>query len=92
MTLINKYIFCQCMKPWSICVSKNNSYKIDVRDLINLYNLTPYLNESHLNFDFINMRPLQQKFVCRVLKNDIKDNCKKIDCLKNDFKKDDKNS
>ena len=76
------------MKPWSICVSKNNSYKIDVRDLINLYNLTPYLNESHLNFDFINMRPLQEKFVCRVLKND----CKKIDCLKNDCKKDDKNS
>ena len=82
MTLINKYIFCQCMKPWSICVSKNNSYKIDVRDLINLYNLTPYLNESHLNFDFINMRPLQEKFVCRVLKNDFK----KIDCKKNDIK------
>ena len=34
MTIINKYIFCQCMKPWSICISKNNSYKLDVRDLI----------------------------------------------------------
>jgi len=90
---IKKYIFCQCMKPWSICKGKNNSHKIDVRDLINIYKLTPHLNESHLNFDFINMRPLQDKFVCRVLKNDFKKNdCKKIDCLKNDCKKDDRNS
>jgi len=81
------------MKPWSICKGKNNSHKIDVRDLINIYKLTPHLNESHLNFDFINMRPLQDKFVCRVLKNDFKKNdCKKIDCLKNDCKKDDRNS
>ena len=79
---IKKYIFCQCMKPWSICKGKNNSHKIDVRDLINLYNLTPHLNESQLNFDFINMRPLQQKFVCRVLNNDYK---------KNDYKKNDRN-
>ena len=69
-----KYIFCQCMKPWSICISKNNSYKLDVRDLINIYNLTPHLNESHLNFDFINRRPLEHKFVCRIpCKKDIKD-------------------
>jgi hypothetical protein len=82
---IKKYIFCQCMKPWSICKGKNNSHKIDVRGLINIYNLSPYLNELHLNFDFINMRPLQEKFACRVLKNEYKKNdFKNIDCKKND--------
>ena len=25
------------MKPWSICVNKKNSYKLDIRDLINTY-------------------------------------------------------
>ena len=78
MTLINKYFFCQCMKPWSICVNKKNSYKLDVRDLISTYNLSPYLNESHLNFDFVTKRPLPHKFVCRVSKNDIKKDDKKI--------------
>lgn len=68
-----KYIFCKCMKPWSICVNKKNSYKLDVRDLINIYNLSPYLNESHLNFDFINKKQLADKFVCRFSKNERKD-------------------
>ena len=65
MTIISKHIFCQCMKPWPICISKKNSYKLDIRDLIYTYNLTPYLTESHLNFDFINRRPLEYKFECR---------------------------
>jgi hypothetical protein len=61
------------MKPWSICVNKKNSYKLDVRDLISTYNLTPYLNESHLNFDFINKKQLADKFVCRFSKNERND-------------------
>ena len=24
---IPEHIFCQCMKPWKICVNKKNSYK-----------------------------------------------------------------
>lgn len=84
MTIISKHIFCQCMKPWSICVSKKNSYKLDIRDLINTYNLTPYLTESHLNFDFINRRQLDYKFVCRFSKDETKKNDKND---KNDDKK-----
>ena len=76
MTIISKHIFCQCMKAWSICVSKNNSYKLDIRDLIYTYNLTPYLTESHLNFDFINRRPLDYKFTCRFSKNESKNDSK----------------
>ena len=34
-----KHIFCQCMKPWTICANKNNSYKIDARDIININSL-----------------------------------------------------
>jgi len=83
MTIISKHIFCQCMKPWSICVSKNKSYKLDIRDLIYTYNLTPYLSESHLNFDFINRRPLDYKFTCRFA-------CEK-DKTKNVSKNDSKN-
>ncbi len=79
MTIISKHIFCQCMKPWSICVNKQNSYKLDVRDLIYTYNLTPYLNESHLNFDFINKKPLSHKFICRFSKNDNNDKNDKND-------------
>ena len=82
MTIISKHIFCQCMKPWSICISKNKSYKLDIRDLIYTYNLSPYLDDSHLNFDFINRRPLDYKFECRfscTKKNDKND--------KNDKKK-----
>jgi len=82
---IKKYIFCQCMKPWAICIGKNNSYKLDVRDLINTNNLSPYLNESHLNFDFINRIPLKNKFVCRILKKDRKND------RKNDRKDKDEN-
>ena len=63
--MIPKHIFCQCMKPWKICVSKKNSYKIDVRDLISTYKLSPYLDNHHLNYDFVNKKLLQSKFVCR---------------------------
>ncbi len=52
--MIQKHIFCQCMKPWAICASKKNSYKLDVRDLINTYNLTPYLSKQDINYDFAN--------------------------------------
>lgn len=60
-----KYIFCRCIKPYPICVNKKNTYKIDIRDLINTYNLSPYLSKSHLEYDFINQRPLYNKFECR---------------------------
>ena len=60
-----KHIFCQCMKPWAICASKKNSYKLDVRDLINTYNLTPYLSKQDINYDFSNEKWLQTKFECR---------------------------
>ena len=64
--MIPKYIFCQCMKPWTICVSKKNSYKLDVRDLIKTNNIFfPYLNKTHLNYDFINRKYLKDDFVCR---------------------------
>ena len=62
---IPQYIFCQCMKPWVICVSKKNSYKLDVRDLINTYYLTPYLSKQDINYDFSNEKWLQTKFECR---------------------------
>jgi hypothetical protein len=63
-----QHIFCQCMKPWPICVSKQNSYKIDIRDLINtsnLKNFIPYLSDLHINYDFVNEKWLQSKFICR---------------------------
>jgi hypothetical protein len=60
--MIPKHIFCQCMKPWSICASKKNSYKLDVRDLITP---TEKKNETHLNYDFINRKTLKDDFVCR---------------------------
>ena len=64
--MIPKHIFCQCMKPWALCASKKNSYKLDVRDLINTNNLFfPYLNKTHLNYDFINRKTLKDDFVCR---------------------------
>ena len=62
---IKKHIFCQCMKPWAICVNKKNSYKLDIRDLINTQNLTPYLQDVHIKYDFINERWLKQPFECR---------------------------
>jgi len=64
-----KHIFCQCMKPWAICASKKNSYKIDVRDLINTYNLTPYLSKQDINYDFANEKWLKTKFECRFRDN-----------------------
>ena len=62
---ISKNIFCQCMKPWEICINKPNSYKIDVRDLISTYNLSPYVSNHYLEYDFINNKPLQNYFKCR---------------------------
>ena len=72
---IPKHIFCQCMKPWKICISKQNSYKVDVRDLIDLYSLTPILNvgkgnyithtKYNVNYDFVNKKWLQERFECR---------------------------
>ena len=41
---IPQHIFCQCMKPWKICVNKKNSYKIDVQNLIDIHSLKPILN------------------------------------------------
>ena len=73
--MIPKYIFCQCMKPWKLCVNKPNSYKIDTRGLIDIYRLRiPFLSETNsqsinekynINYDFINMRPTNTPFVCR---------------------------
>jgi|LauGreDrversion4_2_1035121.scaffolds.fasta_scaffold93214_4 hypothetical protein len=73
--MIPRYIFCQCMKPWNLCVNKPNSYKIDVRDLLNSYNLEPYLHlgknnyidnpEYNINYDFINNKKSNIKFKCR---------------------------
>ena len=63
--MIQKHIFCQCMNPWAICASKKNSYKLDVRDLINTYNLTPYLSKQDINYDFVNQKWLPEKFECR---------------------------
>ena len=65
------------MKPWTICANKNNSYKIDVRDLININSLKPqkyyyvpkgvhkYIPLSFLDYDFINKKWLSEKFECR---------------------------
>ena len=82
-----KYIFCQCMKPWKLCINKKVSYKIDARGLIDIYRLKdPFYSETmsddkrnqlrdscynsskNINYDFINMRPTNTKFVCRFLK------------------------
>ena len=60
-----KHIFCQCMKPWKSCITKKNSYKIDVRDLITRHNLNPYLSKQDINYDFVNQKWLPEKFECR---------------------------
>ena len=75
---IQKHIFCQCMKPWTICVNKKNSYKIDVRDLIGIYSLKQqkyyyvpkgvhkYTPLNFLDYDFINKKCLlKSKFESR---------------------------
>lgn len=76
-----KYIFCQCMKPWTICANKKNSYKLDVRDLIDIYSLKSqnyyhipkgvhkYISLNFLDYDFINKKWLQDKFECRFRDN-----------------------
>ena len=63
--MIPKHIFCQCMKPWKICIDKKNSYKLDVRDLINTNNIGKYLTQPQLNYDFINRKIINDDFVCR---------------------------
>ena len=63
--MIPKHIFCQCMKPWKICIDKKNSYKLDVRDLKNTNNIGKYLTQPQLNYDFINRKIINDDFVCR---------------------------
>jgi hypothetical protein len=53
------------MKPWKICINKKNSYKLDVRGLINTDNIKSKLNNEHLNYDFINKKNLKNDFKCR---------------------------
>ena len=53
------------MKPWKICIDKKNSYKLDVRDLINTNNIGKYLTQPQLNYDFINRKIINDDFVCR---------------------------
>lgn len=69
MPSIPKYVFCQCMKPWKICINKPNSYKIDVRDLLDLWSINLYIYKTNktimLNYDYVNLTPLKTKFVCR---------------------------
>ena len=80
--MTSKYIFCQCMKPWKLCVNKQSSYKIDARGIIDIYNIkVPFIGDDErekirdncyngslkINYDFIKMRPTNTKFVCRFL-------------------------
>ena len=42
-----KYIFCQCMKPWKLCINKKVSHKLDARGLIDIYRLRdPFYSET----------------------------------------------
>ena len=71
--MLSKYIFCQCMKPWKLCATKQNSYKIDVRDLIDTHTLKPFItvekekkiSNYNINYDFVNKKPSRTKFECR---------------------------
>ena len=70
MPRVPKHIFCQCMKPWKLCINKPNSYKLDVRDLLDLWSINLYINKTNiipfnLNYDFINLKPSDKPFVCR---------------------------
>jgi hypothetical protein len=69
MPSVPKHIFCQCMKPWKICVNKPNSYKIDGRDLLDVWAINRYIFKPNikldLNYDFINLKPLKSQFCCR---------------------------
>ena len=67
-----QHIFCQCMKPWPICVSKKNSYKLDLGPVFFLqlpFNFIPYLQDVHIKYDFINERWLKENFECRFRDN-----------------------
>lgn len=55
------------MKPWKICINKKNSYKIDVRELINTNELNILSNKLHISYDFINKKMLKNKFICKLL-------------------------
>lgn len=73
------------MKPWKLCVNKQSSYKIDSRGIIDIYKIkVPCLDSNkrsdcnkqgdcnkkyNINYDFVNMRPTNTKFVCRFLDN-----------------------
>ncbi len=88
-----RYIFCKCMKPWILCVNKKSSYQIDVRDLLNTYNMAPYYRvgkdsilynpKFSLNYDFINGKMINDTFKCRFL-NDKASDCKPSDCKPSD--------
>ena len=69
MPRVPKYIFCQCMKPWKLCINKPKSYKIDARDLLDIWSINRYIFKSNmpynLNYDFINLKPSDKPFVCR---------------------------
>ncbi len=77
------------MKPWKLCVNKQKSYKIDIRDLISDHNFIPFLNNLNLNYfkcdlvnyDFVNKKYLTTKFVCRfeTVRNKDKDKDKNKD-------------
>jgi hypothetical protein len=76
MPSVPKHIFCQCMKPWKICVNKPNSYKIDGRDLLDVWAINRYIFKPNikldLNYDFINLKPLNRQFCCRFTDKPIK--------------------
>jgi hypothetical protein len=69
MPKLPKYIFCQCMKPWKLCINKPKSYKIDARDLLDVWSINRYMFKSNmpynLNYDFINLKLSDKPFVCR---------------------------
>ena len=69
MPKLPKYIFCQCMKPWKLCINKPKSYKIDARDLLDIWSINRYIFKSNmpynLNYDFINLKSSNKPFVCR---------------------------
>jgi hypothetical protein len=81
------------MKPWILCVNKKSSYQIDVRDLINTYNMPPYYHvgkdsilynpKFSLNYDFINGKMINDTFKCRFL-NDKPSECNPSDCKPSD--------
>jgi hypothetical protein len=69
--MLPKHFFCKCMKPWKVCVNKRNSYKLDVRDLIDTQYIEHQtkLSPLYLHYDFINKKWLQYSFKCRFLDN-----------------------